>query len=94
MAELRGKHPGQTLRHHRAELGDSPLAEATENGTLFDKVIELQATTSSVKPKPKWQERPHNGWQGLPAVVVAARKLFSPRVRGLVLLNLVSSQSS
>ena len=102
MAELRGgKHLNtQGPRHHYGDQGDSPTLARLENGnSLFDKVVELQATTASkspnstggssvlVKQRPRLQEGGANGWRALQNVF---RRLLTPRVRGLVLLNLVS----
>lgn len=82
------------LRYHRAPAndGDSPLLEHSENGT-FDKVIELQATSTAPKHPTRQAnagKRPsaHTAWQLL---VSWACQLCTPRVRGLVLLNLVSA---
>ncbi|GAB4823037.1 hypothetical protein N2152v2_010083 [Parachlorella kessleri] len=101
MAELRGgKHLNtQGPRHHYGDQGDSPVMARLENGnSLFDKVVELQATTASkspnstggngvlIKQRPRLQERGANGWRALQNVF---RRLFTPRLRGLVLLNLV-----
>lgn len=103
MAELRG-----SKQHSRPVAeGDSPALDGAETGG-FDKVIELQATSSGraaaahrhahASPHAhgpqhltkRWQERSARGWaelRGLPW------RLWTPRARGLVLLNLVSKQA-
>ena len=76
---------------------DSPTADAAETGAYFDKVIELQASSNGAAGArhaartPRWQERRGGAAEHwlLPLWHSIARRLFTPRVRGLVLLNLV-----
>lgn len=100
MVELRSnKYLQQVHRQHRsATEGDSPSADP-ENVT-FDKVIELQATTTSTSSSrplrtAKLHERSTGSWQSLPgALASVGKRLFTPRIRGLVLLNLVRVQET